>query len=66
VQGEPTVEIKERCPDCDGHGWLPAHAAKEGSSWVHESERTCARCRGEGHFKRDVPLGTFRELLERA
>jgi DnaJ-class molecular chaperone len=66
VSGEATVEIKERCSECGGHGWLAAQDAQGGHYQAHEPERTCPRCQGDGYFTRDVPLSEFRELLEQS
>ena len=58
---------KERCPSCDGAGYLPIEGKIAGSVARGTTvELLCKKCDGDGHTwtKEDLTLESLRELLK--
>ena len=58
-----TVKRKERCPKCNGSGYLP-YKGDTGSGVTVEI--TCKTCKGHGKIwvTDNMPIESFKELLK--
>jgi DnaJ-class molecular chaperone len=61
VEGEPSVQIREPCRDCEGTG---KRVVQTGAGYAKWSKKVpCPDCDGTGHAVRWIPLSELKSLL---
>ena len=63
---EPTVHLKETCPDCQGSGIEDAEVQEEGGSRTTRPSRPCPTCGGDGELDRWIGITELRRLMDEA
>ena len=57
---ELTVSVKVPCPECGGHGYIPAAGT---GRRITDLTQECLPCSGKGLIPEDMPLSAFAAIL---
>ncbi len=64
MNNEPTIQVREACPQCHGTGGEPEEVEMEGRNGTWKSFEVCSNCQGARYVQRWVPVSALRALLE--